>query len=106
MTDNKLAETWVAKYLGLSIEELKAVPVKCLRITIESLKEAFLGGLNASRPEWHDLQKDPNDLPDNLRYVWTNVGAGYHDEDGWWDDSGSLSVSVIAWCEPKFEEEK
>lgn len=43
------------------------------------------------------------DLPNNYRYVWTNVGAGYHDDDGWWDDFGRLQ-NVIAWCEPKFEE--
>lgn len=60
----------------------------------------------AGRPQWHNLEKDPNDLPDNIRYVWTNVGAGYHDHDdyGWWDDFGRLN-GVIAWCEPKFDKE-
>ena len=51
--------------------------------------------------EWHKVAD--GDLPDNCRYVWTNVGAGYHDDDGWWDDCGRLQ-NVIAWCEPKFEE--
>lgn len=101
MTDEERAETWVAKYLGLSIEDLDAVPVQRLRMNIEALKEAYLAGFKA---EWHDLRKDKNDLPDNLRYVWTNVGAGYFDGDGWWDDDGRLR-GVIAWCEPKFEEE-
>ena len=32
--------------------------------------------------KWHDLRKDPNDVPNDNRYVWTNVGAGYHDADG------------------------
>lgn len=61
---------------------------------------------NAERykPKWHDLQKDPNDVPNDNRYVWTNVGAGYHDDDGWWDDFGRLQ-GIIAWCEPKFEKE-
>lgn len=53
--------------------------------------------------EWHDLRKDPSDLPKDYRNVWTNVGAGYYDDDGWWDDFGRLQ-GVIAWCEPKFEE--
>lgn len=53
--------------------------------------------------EWHDLRKDPNALPNNYRYVWTNVGAGYYDDDGWRDEFGRL-LDVIAWCEPKFEE--
>lgn len=51
--------------------------------------------------KWHKVAD--GDLPDNLHYVWTNVGAGYHDDDGWWDDFGRLQ-GVIAWCEPKFEE--
>ena len=50
--------------------------------------------------EWHKVAD--GDLPDNCRYVWTNVGAGYHDDDDWWDDFGRLQ-NVIAWCEPKFE---
>ena len=51
--------------------------------------------------EWHKVAD--GDLPNDCRYVWTNVGAGYHDDDGWWDDCGRLQ-NVIAWCEPKFEE--
>ena len=51
--------------------------------------------------EWHKVAD--GDLPNDYRYVWTNVGAGYHDDDGWWDDCGRLQ-NVIAWCEPKFEE--
>lgn len=51
--------------------------------------------------EWHKVAD--GDLPKDARYVWTNVGAGYHDDDGWWDDFGRLQ-NVIAWCEPKFEE--
>ena len=50
---------------------------------------------------WHKVAD--GDLPNDARYVWTNVGAGYHDYDGWWDDFGRLQ-NVIAWCEPKFEE--
>lgn len=50
---------------------------------------------------WHKVAD--GDLPKDARYVWTNVGAGYHDDDGWWDDFGRLQ-NVIAWCEPKFEE--
>ena len=53
--------------------------------------------------KWHDLNKDPTDLPNDERAVWTNVGPGHYDTDGiWWDDFGRLQ-GVIAWCEPKFE---
>lgn len=29
-------------------------------------KQAFLAGLKAGRPQWHDLRKDPNDLPPKM----------------------------------------
>ena len=67
-------------------------------------KQAYLTGAEFGynkANEWHKVAD--GDLPDNCRYVWTNVGAGYHDDDGWWDDCGRLQ-NVIAWCEPKFEE--
>ena len=51
---------------------------------------------------WHNLYNDPTDLPGNTHYVWTNVGAGYY-EDGWYDDYGKLK-GVVAWCEPKLDE--
>lgn len=66
---------------------------------------AYLHGLKAGRPQWHDLRKNPNDVPNDERYVWTNVGPGHYDADGiWWDDFGRLQ-GVIAWCEPEFEKE-
>ena len=55
--------------------------------------------------EWHDLRKDPTDLPNNLRSVWTNVGPSYYDHtDHCWRDEYGRTQGVIAWCEPKFEE--
>ena len=34
------------------------------------IADAFLAGLKAGRPQWHDLEKDPNDLPkENKEYV-------------------------------------
>ena len=67
-------------------------------------KQAYLAGAEfgySKANEWHKVAD--GDLPKDARYVWTNVGAGYHDDDGWWDDFGRLQ-NVIAWCEPKFEE--
>ena len=62
--------------------------------------KAILTDFNKAN-EWHKVAD--GDLPNDSRYVWTNVGAGYHDDDGWWDDCGRLQ-NVIAWCEPKFKE--
>ena len=70
----------------------------------KALKQAYLAGAEFGynkANEWHKVAD--GDLPKDARYVWTNVGAGYHDNDGWWDDCGRLQ-NVIAWCEPKFEE--
>lgn len=69
-----------------------------------SFKEGFIEGLQAGKSKWHDLRKDQNDLPDNDRYVWTNVGACYYDSNHWRDEFGRLH-NVITWCEPKFEED-
>ena len=57
--------------------------------------------------KWHDLRKDPNDLPKHCGYVWTNVGSSYYDNDRdcpCWRDEFGRTQGVIAWCEPKFEE--
>jgi hypothetical protein len=55
--------------------------------------------------EWHDLRKNPNDLPGHTRNVWTNIGPSYYDiEDHCWRDEFGRTQGVIAWCEPKFEE--
>ena len=49
----------------------------CGYVRVE-LAQAFLAGLKADRPQWHDLRKDPNDLPDEGTYlvVWQN-NKGY-----------------------------
>ena len=31
----------------------------------DEIEEAFLAGLKAGRPQWHDLRKNPNDLPES-----------------------------------------
>ena len=71
----------------------------------EQLKQDFIdlyvAGARENQLQWHKVAD--GDLPKDARYVWTNVGAGYHDDDGWWDDFGRLQ-NVIAWCEPKFKE--
>ena len=67
-------------------------------------------------PQWHDLRKDPNDLPPNEHEVYVAVvnetargreliyGFDRYltDSECWFIES---SQKVIAWCEtPKFEE--
>ena len=104
MPDEEIFNEWKSEqYKDQSTEE-KMEFVEHLHTFPCYFKKAFIAGLKSERQEkWHDLRKDQNDIPNNYRYVWTNVGAGYHDNDGWWDDFGRLQ-NVIAWCEPKFEE--
>lgn len=111
MTDEEMTEEWLNK------RYLKDMGVRnpCKKAFLAGLKAgkdmaeadlatiAYVQGAERYRTKWHDLRKDPNDVPNNCRYVWTNVGAGYHDDDGWWDGFGRLQ-NVITWCEPKFEE--
>ena len=104
MTDEEMAEEYAWKSLGYNDE-----------IRLEDLADGFLAGLKAGRPQWHDLRKDPNDLPKkNGEYFckvnshWEKYGVkhftlqpyGYNRQ---WEGQG---YSVIAWCEiPTFDKE-
>ena len=67
-------------------------------------------------PKWHDLRKDPKDLPDTDRNVWVKresetecqIDNYYEDDKGWgiMFREGYCTDDVIAWCElPIYEEE-
>lgn len=71
----------------------------------------------ANRVVWHDLRKNPNDLPKNSNEYLTNIGVLYFNNscnNRWYtpiceicDDSEEVKNEVIAWCElPKFEVEE
>ena len=80
-------------------------------IVEQSFKDGFLAGLKAGRPQWHDLRKDPKDLPKDTVSVLISRGTprtsraryngkwyGYYSDDEIED--------VIAWCElPIFDKE-
>ena len=79
-----------------------------------NVKKAFLAGLKAGRPQWHDLRKDPNDLPKNNAMVLTRLknkrlktSTFMENKFTIWNkdyDTYTKLYDVIAWCEPKFEE--
>lgn len=55
MKDEEMAEEYLQSIEGDD----------CVIITDrEERKQAFLAGLKAGRPQWHDLRKDKNDLPE------------------------------------------
>ena len=84
----------------------------------EDVKDGFLAGLKAGRPQWHDLRKDPNDLPEKMGlgskevYVAYENGitdfACYRFDKKCWERSENeeLAENVVAWCEiPTFDKE-
>ena len=113
MTDEELAKGWVIDNTGFNPKEpLGKIAIRTFLAGLEAGKDmaeadlatiAYMQGAERYKLKWHDLRKDLNNMPNDRRYVWTNIGAGYHDDDGWWDDFGRPQ-NVTAWCEPKFEE--
>ena len=82
------------------------------------MEKAYIAGATENGIQWHDLRKDPNDLPNTDRDVWVKreseekeqLDNYYNDEveKGWgiMFREGYSTDDVIAWCEiPKFEEE-
>ena len=66
---------------------------------------AYMQGAERYKPKWHDLRKDPNDLPNGDRVVLNQVGMAtrYDPNRGF---LGLDGIGVIAWCEmPKYTEE-
>ena len=108
MTDEEMAEGYAE---NLTVRDFIAKPKEIVAYF------AFLAGLKAGRPQWHDLRKDPNDLPkDNDEklcfYGKGKVVARYDSEYGCWDtyfnnlETVIPSSVIIAWCElPTFKKE-
>ena len=82
-------------------------------IVEQSFKDGFLAGLKAGRPQWHDLEKDPTDLPKDNHNVWCK--ALDHYGEGWYDKDTNIWTLIYrgyhlhcieAWCEiPSFDKE-
>ncbi|MCQ2086631.1 MAG: hypothetical protein MJZ37_00945 [Bacilli bacterium] len=146
MTDEEKAEEWIVTQEEAEAEMYankkhcsKCISFgDCMENAIEDKCEAFresyadfLAGIEAGKPKWHDLRKDPNDLPkegievlvlysntydDNglvlnkyaLRYELAKYINDEEDLTEWyWIDARTDDMvhEVIAWCEhPKFEE--
>lgn len=101
MTDKELAE----EYTKASVNEYKdsLVDIDDIDILKEAIAEAYIAGLKAGRKEkWHDLRKNPKDLPNGYRAVLNQDGKTtiYDPSRGF---LGLDGAGVIAWCEiPKY----
>lgn len=107
MTDKEMADEWVKANCDDSLYSFRG----------QELQGAYIAGLKAGRPKWHDLRKDPDDLPPNEHEVYvaaineTARGKEFvygfdrylTNDKCWFVDS---ALEPIAWCEiPKYTEE-
>lgn len=113
MTDEELAEKYVRNATNYSdgfveeqFERIKNPDNKFPIVgEIIDIYEAFLAGLEAGRPKWHDLRKDPNDLPKVNDQYWVcyedSVNIGRKGNEMWSFINGKWehTAKVIAWCE-------
>ena len=102
----KYAEEYQIKKHHKRLFGHKPVVMKELNTTF---KDGFLAGLKAARQEkWHDLRKDPNDLPqdcainqDGKRVIYDHVNKVWRNDDA----DEYICDDPILWCEiPTFEE--
>lgn len=81
----------------------------------DQLIEAVMYGLAESKPKWHDLRKDPNDLPklENKHFSWSTtvtnqdgIACHYNYDKHCWETPFVTEIEgVTFWCElPKFED--
>lgn len=105
MTDEEMAEEYVIANTGFNLKE----PLGKIAMRV------YLAGLKAGRPEWHDLRKDPNDLPKKgksvLCYFVINRFAimDLRNDNLWYGDGycGFDTSEIIAWCEiPTFTDKE
>lgn len=110
MTDEEMAEEYLNEkckdcYM-CSYSEHKNPYKICQRR--KDRKQAFLKGLKAGRPQWHDLRKDPNDLPEGYAED-TKFLCSVKGETLFLIRYGSFwqgNFKVDAWCEiPIFDKE-
>ena len=98
MTDKELAEKYEEKAECIEVND----DGKRIYDSID-IQQAYIAGLKTGRKEkWHDLRKNPQDLPNGYRAVLNQEGktAIYDPSRGF---LGLDGAGVIAWCEiPKY----
>ena len=76
------------------------------------IQDAYIAGATENGIQWHDLRKNPNDLPKKYGKYWVCRNQSYspntvtqeiqYGRVGWCTDCAN---DVIAWCEePQFKE--
>ena len=111
MVDIELAKEYAEKYqIKKHHKRLFGRKPVVMKELNKTFKDGFLAGFEAARPKWHDLRKDPNDLPEVYMSVVNQNGVNvmYDNTKKVWryDDADEcICDDPIAWCEvPTFEE--
>lgn len=113
MTDEEMAKEYADEYgFGSDCNNLASYEAN------HEIEQTFLAGLEAGRPKWHYLRKNPEDLPETLHPVYAKLDSGTYcfaycvneiwhgNDDGIILYHGNGECEVIAWREiPRFEEE-
>lgn len=106
MTDEEMAEEYRKSLKQRLIDE---DDFERLGMFDENVEEAFLAGLKTGRPQWHDLRKDPNDLPKKNKSYWVYIdcqGNKIYRSIVWQGCWLGWECIPLAWCEePTFSEE-
>lgn len=117
MTDEEMADEYAREWL-YHVKDLELHHKEDDKPEYIRIKQAYLDGLHEGQPKWHDLRKDPNDLPPRMGlgseevYVqYDTKGATdfacYRFDKNIWERSedDEQAIGVIAWCEiPTFKE--
>ena len=119
MTDEEKAEEYADKILSdpdtpflFSEREVKAYIIKVYLDFLKCAENAYNKGLEEGKPKWHDLRKDPNDLPKHSGLYCTQGGEVREfdkEELSWFTvhfvPCMNCTEDTYAWCEiPKFKE--
>ena len=100
MTDEEMAEEYA--------EEHKEVDWEGYDTNKEELKQAFLDGLKAGRPQWHKVADElPTSDKDKYYFVVDKLNVYMIERfyEGKWSNYAVIE-DVIAWCEiPTFDKE-
>ena len=118
MTDEEMVEKYAKANMHYEVAKREDGTDYAKEVSNVTIKQAYLSGLEAGRPKWHDLRKDPNDLPkDNDEklcfYEKGKVVARYDSGYSCWEtylnnfETVIPSSVIIAWCElPQFTDKE
>lgn len=118
------ARDFICKKFSVTQEELENKNKDSDFINIiQNYVDLYIAGAKAHQTEWHDLRKNPNDLPEeeadyllclydkdtkSTLYEVMGIARTYADREGWHVESMLWTLNdVVAWCEiPTFDKDK